>query len=414
MAGTDVAGAEKELRWPRSTPGRIAVLALVAVVCGVFLEVIPGRRGWFDVNIYYETVRSWQHGGRIYDYLRPGTGYGFTYPPFAAVCLAPLGLVGWHAALAIDLAATVLAGAAVLYWLVDPIARRRGWNRWYGFGLVGCLFAVLNPVRDTFSFGQINLMLMFLVFCDYRNLRRGSRFTGIGIGLATAIKLTPALFIAYLLVTRRRRETLTALGTLLGAVLVGFVAMPQQSRFFWTDALWNTDRIGSIPYISNQSLLGFTARVLPQAAEKPVWLVLTAAVLACWARRSRRAAAIGDQRAGFALTGLTCCLVSPITWVHHLVWMLPALLVLADAGLSSTDRARRRRLLAATAGIWVLLVSGLVWLWRYHWDGVGGLLGGNSYVLVALALLPGMPIGEGAERGLTPAQEAAAPAPARV
>jgi alpha-1,2-mannosyltransferase len=382
----------------RAVLNRAAVLLLTVAACTAFLVVIPGHRGWFDADIYYQTVHQWLHGGTIYDYRRPGTDYGFTYPPFAALCMVPAVLLRWPGAVAVDIGLSVLAVLALLHWLADPVIRRLGWHRWSGLGLLGCLFAILNPVRDTFSFGQINLLLMALVFADYRQLVRGSgRFAGIGIGLATAVKLTPGLFIGYLLITGRRRAGLTAAGTALAATLLGFLAAPGQSRYFWSEALWNTDRVGSLPYISNQSLLGMAARLVPGGGAKAVWLLLVLLVLALWARRCREAVRAGDQRSGFALTGLTCCLVSPVTWVHHLVWMTPALLVLADAGWSAADRARRLRLLTAAAAGCFLLVSGLVWLWRFHAGGLGGLLGGNSYLLLTLALLPGMPLRPGSD-----------------
>jgi alpha-1,2-mannosyltransferase len=92
-----------------------------------------------------------------------------------------------------------------------------------------------------------------------------------------------------------------------------------------------------------------------------------------------------DALTGFALTGVAACLVSPITWVHHLVWLLPALALLAEAGL--TDRRR----LAAAATAYVLLCSSLVWLWWYDPSGLDGLVGANAYVWVSLALLAGLP-----------------------
>jgi len=52
--------------------------------------VIPGKRGWFDVGVYYGTVHYWFGGGHLYDYVRPGSEYGFTYPPFAALCMIPM------------------------------------------------------------------------------------------------------------------------------------------------------------------------------------------------------------------------------------------------------------------------------------------------------------------------------------
>ncbi|WP_083977763.1 glycosyltransferase 87 family protein [Kitasatospora azatica] len=372
---------------------KATLLIVLGTAAGVFLAVIPGHRGWFDVGVYYGTVQHWMHGGELYDYQRPGTSYGFTYPPFAALCMLPMVLVGWHTAIAIATTLNALATAALLYWLVDPIARRQGWDRWFAFGLAACAFAVLNPVRDTFSFGQINLLLMALVFADCRQLARGrGRFAGIGIGLAAAIKLTPAVFIGYLLITRRRRAALLAAGTAVGATLLGQLAAPSASHFFWTDALWNTGRVGSLGYISNQSLQGMLARLAPSSPSRIAWAVAVLLVLGLWAHRARRAALRGDHPTGFALTGLASCLVSPITWVHHLVWTLPALLTLADAGLRAPGRVRRRLLLAGAGVGYLVLTSGLVWLWHDPTGGVGELLGANAYLLLTLALLVAVPL----------------------
>ncbi|PYC68624.1 hypothetical protein C7C46_29040 [Streptomyces tateyamensis] len=371
---------------------QIASLAVLAVLAGVFLAVIPGHRGWFDVGVYYGTVQHWTHGGNIYDYQRPGTGYGFTYPPFAALCMLPMALVGWHTAIAIATTLNVLATGALLYWLVDPIARRQGWNRGFAFGLAAVAFAVLNPVRDTFSFGQINLLLMAMVFADCRRLSRGGRFAGVGIGLAAAVKLTPAVFIGYLVITRRYRAALVAVGSALGATLLGQAVAPGASHFFWHQALWDTSRVGNLGYISNQSLQGMLARLAPNSPSKAVWAAAVLLVLTVWAHRARRADRCGDQWTGFALTGLASCLVSPITWVHHLVWALPALLALADGGLKATQPARRRLLLGGSAAVYVVLTSGLVWLWKGPPSGLGGFLGANSYLLLTVALLVAVPV----------------------
>ncbi|WP_371494326.1 glycosyltransferase 87 family protein [Kitasatospora sp. NBC_00374] len=393
-----------------ATGRRAVVLLALAGATGLFLAVIPGHRGWFDVGVYYGTVRHWTDGGPLYDYVHPNSTMGFTYPPFAAVCMLPMALVGWHTAVAISVVLSALAAAALLRWLVDPVARRMGWNRWFAFGVAGCLFGLLEPVRDTFSFGQVNLLLVALVLADWRLLagarggaapgredgdagRRRSRYAGIGIGLAAAFKLTPAVFILYLAVTRRRRAALVATGTAAAATLLGRMADPEASYAFWTDLLWHTDRVGSLGYVSNQSLQGMIVRLAPDLPGRAVWGLAVLCVLAVWGYRVHRAAAAGDEAGGFALTGLAACLISPITWVHHLVWALPALLLLAEAGLREpADSARRRRLLTAAVTGYVLLCSSVVWLWRFDTGGVGGLVGGSAYLWITLGLLLGLPI----------------------
>ncbi|GLW71831.1 membrane protein [Kitasatospora phosalacinea] len=379
-----------------TTTARITVLAVCVLATTLVLAVIPGHRGWFDAGVYYGAVHHWADTGQLYDYVRPGTGYGFTYPPFAAVCMLPMRLLGWHPAIAVGVALSAAATALLLHWTVDPIARRRGWCRWYAFGLAACLCGLTNPVRDTFSFGQVNLLLVALVFADRQladRLPASSRrrwLAGVGTGLAAAIKLTPALFVVHLLLTRRWRAAATAVATALGATGAGFLIAPEVSRQFWTATLWDTDRVGGFANMSNQSLQGLIARLGPQLPGRALWVAAALAVLALWAHRLRRAAAARDSLAAYSLTGLACCLVSPITWVHHLVWMLPALVVLADAALS---RPRHRRGWLTLCWVLQLVVSsGMVWLWHPDGRDPGTLLGGSAYALLTLGLLIAVPI----------------------
>jgi alpha-1,2-mannosyltransferase len=78
-------------------------------------------------------------------------------------------------------------------------------------------------------------------------------------------------------------------------------------------------------------------------------------------------------------------LVSPITWVHHLVWLLPALWLLFDRGLAM----RRWRLVSLAVGLYVLLCSRLVW----QLTGTGwASLPGSAYLYAAVVLLFALPL----------------------
>ncbi|WP_442818183.1 glycosyltransferase 87 family protein [Streptomyces sp. NBC_01727] len=343
------------------------LLRTVVPVVGAafFMVTVPYYRGWFDLNVYYGTVDDWiRHGGRIYDYLLPGTGYGFTYPPFAAVCMLPMLLVGHTGAVVGGVLLSAAASVLLLRGPLHELPLGRG-----GLVATACLFVMLEPVRDTFSLGQVNLLLMALVYADGG---RG-RFAGVGIGLATAFKLTPGIFIGYLLLTGRRRAAAVATGTALAATAIGVLAAPRASWVFWTRALWDTHRVGALDYVSNQSLQGALARL---GAARPVWVMAVLAVLVLWAYRVRRATAAGDDEAGMALTGLAACLVSPVTWVHHLVWAVPALALLVRYGHR-----------AVAVALYVVLCSSVVWLWRDDPSGVDGFLGGSTYVWICLGLL---------------------------
>lgn len=387
------------IKWPTSTRGRVLLVAGLATAVALFLATVPLHRDWFDLGVYYGTVEHWRDSGSIYDYLVPGTHYGFTYPPFAAVCMLPMTLVAWPGAVALSVLGNIAAGLVVLYWCAGALVRRQGWSGWYTFAVAFCLFALLEPVRDTFSFGQVNLLLLALVLTDAWLLSTGrARYAGLGIGLAAAIKLTPAVFIGYLLITRRWRAAATATGVAAAATLLALWIAPDASRVYWTEAMWNTDRVGSLAYVSNQSWQGVLARLsAPDDPSRAVWAIGVVVILAVWARRSTRAAAAGNELAGFALTGLTACLISPVTWVHHLVWVFPALAVLVTAGLDhDRDNPRRRRLLRRAAVIYVVLCSSVVWLWSWDATGIDGFIGSNTYVWISLGLLLTLPV-----RGVT-------------
>ncbi|MEV6815574.1 glycosyltransferase family 87 protein [Micromonospora sp. NPDC051296] len=375
--------------------GQVGAVIVLAVAVAAFLSVTAARHGFFDLQVYRGALVFWAHdGGHLYDYLRPATQYGFTYPPFAALVMLPMAYLSWHGAIVVSVAAGVVTGAVLIWWLLDPVSRRAGWTHWFAFAVALCLAAAFEPMRETINFGQVNTLLLFLVAVDLlRLLPGGSRWAGIGIGLATAIKLTPGIFIVYLLVTRRWRAAVTATGAATGATVLAAALFPDASREFWTTALWNTGRVGELAFISNQSLRGVVARLDPQHPSTLAWLVLVAATVALWAWRSRAAASAGDEAAGLALTGAVMCLVSPVTWVHHLVWLLPGFLLLVDNGMAAPPRSRRRRVLlvAVTVG-YGFLISRIVWAWEWDFAGVDGFLFSNTYVWISLALLAFLPV----------------------
>ncbi|MEU0944263.1 glycosyltransferase 87 family protein [Streptomyces canus] len=368
------------MRAPATDRGRLLLVLAAGTAVTVFTATVPLLRDFFDLRVYHGAVGTWvHHGGRLYDYRVPGTTYGFTYPPFAAVAMLPMALLDLRAAIAVGLVLNLAALAVVARLLTGRAWRRCGW---YGCALGACALALFEPLRDTFSFGQVNLLLLALVLVDAWLLATGrERWAGAGIGLAAAVKLTPALFIGLLLLARRGRAA--AVATVVALTATGFAALvaPDASRFYWTDAMWDTTRVGRLDYVSNQSLQGILARL--GEPDRAVWAVAVLLTLAVWAVRARRAVAAGDWAAAFALTGLTACLVSPITWVHHLVWLLPSFAVLVRTG--------HPRIAGA---LYAVLCTSVVWLWFDDASGIDGFLGSNLYTWITLGLLLRLPVGQ--------------------
>ena len=98
---------------------------------------------------------------------------------------------------------------------------------------VSALALLTEPVQQTLALGQVNLLLMLLVVADLLTpdaLRGRTRWWhGIGIGLAAGVKLTPLIFIPYLLLVRRYRQAATAAGVFAATVALGYAVLPRDS-----------------------------------------------------------------------------------------------------------------------------------------------------------------------------------------
>jgi len=304
--------------------------------------------------------------------------------------MVPMAYLPFWLVVVLASAATVLSTALVTWWLAGPIIRRSGWTPWFAGAVAVALALCFEPVRETFGFGQVNTLLLALVAGDVLfGVARGRKWAGVGIGLATAVKLTPGVFILYLLVSGRWRAAGTAIATAAAATLVAAGLYPDESREFWTAALWDTNRVGDLAYLSNQSLRGMLARLPLDTVEARVWLACVLATLAFWAWRVRAAARVGDHLGGLALTGLLGCLISPVTWVHHCVWLLPAIVRCVDAGLAP---GRDRRPLWLGAAAYLVLSSRLTWAWATGPRPPLAMIGSNLYVWFSVALLIWMPL----------------------
>ena len=290
--------------------------------------------------------------------------FEFVYPPFAALLFAPLAVAQGTTLVVVGLAVGVgLTGAVVALSLrglgtprpgaAGPGAAGAGRTVCLAAGATGLLLWC-EPVYQTVTFGQVNLLVAALVLVDVVR-RPAARTSGVFIGIAAGIKLTPLFFVAYLVVTRRFRAAAVACGAFLATVAVGAVLLPGDSRTFWSGAFADPARIGVPEHPGNQSLRGLIARgVGVGAAEQGVWLVGAAALAVLGLLVARRLSRRGAELGAVTVCGLTATAVSPCSWVHHWVWFAPLLILLAD-------RAVRRRSAVAWAALVGVAAVGSHW-----------------------------------------------------
>jgi alpha-1,2-mannosyltransferase len=404
--------------------------AVVLVVAGVGIAVAIStffqRYGLADLALNRAALRNWLEGLGLYAYRDPDTQLGAAMSPVAAFLLAPLAFLplrvaGWLTALA-GTAALLLS----LIALVGPVARRYGRRRWPAVFAAAALALTVEPVRASLGLGDLDLILFGLITADVVALRRGAwarsraawwpgrpasapprdrqpahllrqgwatgAWAGVGIGLATALAVGPALFIAYLAVTKQWRAAITAVVTASTLAAGALLAAPGETAAWFGDVLWRLDRTGGVDRITNQSLAGVLARMY-NSTSTPVllWFSFALLLVAVGMIRARSAHAEGDEIAAFTLIGLTGAIVGPVSDTHELIWVLPAMLILLDA--AARQRAAVRRPLVgrasryrgvgyAVAGALTFLLFVFAPVWTFF---------GNGYAFGLILLVNALP-----------------------
>jgi alpha-1,2-mannosyltransferase len=349
----------------------IATLVLAGLVAGALHGAFP------DLSVYRFGGRAVLDGLPIYRMDDPATGYPFTYPPFAAVAMVPLALVpAW-------VAAALWTGLSVGALAATVILVRRSLGRTTSGWLLAALVAgalALEPVWQNLSFGQINTILMLAVVLDL--LRPEDRWSGLLVGLAAGVKLTPLVFVVLLLLVGRRAAAARASLAFAATVALGFAVMPGSSAAYWSDGLLDAGRVGPPELAHNQSVSGAMTRLLDGPPPTLLWIVvagpLALGTLCLAAARWRR----GDAALAVCLAAVAMLLASPVSWSHHWVWAVPVAVVL-------WERSR----FAALAWIAVFVARPMLWPpWGHHreldWRALDQLVG-NAYVLAAMAVVGG-------------------------
>ncbi|SHH12118.1 glycosyltransferase 87 family protein [Streptoalloteichus hindustanus] len=378
-------------RFPPARPWPLLAPAITATVLAWSLAELPAALPFVDARVYAGGVRAWLAGEALYRVpipALPGTDFTlpFTYPPFALLPFVAL----FSSSVLLGVVLLTAAGLLALWGTLLLVARRTTPDEPTARGLAAALVGaslLFEPVSETLLFGQVNLLLLGVVAADC--LARSPRWPrGALVGVAAAVKLTPAVFVVFFLAHRQWRAAATAGLAFLGCTLVGWVMAPASSLDYWTRAVLDPSRVGTVAYVGNQSIRGVLERLgLSAATATPVWLLLSLAVGLVALRVVRRARAAGDDVTAFLTLCATTVLVSPISWSHHWVWTAPLALVLLRHALRTRDIASWW----TAAGVLVIVTT------SPHWETLAAQDRGSlswwqqplaaSYVLMALALL---------------------------
>jgi alpha-1,2-mannosyltransferase len=359
----------------------------------------------FDLGVYRDGGLIVRHAylfhsghlASLYELVSRTGRNPFSYPPFATAIFTVMSFISQ---LALQWGITVLSVVALVYaiWLtVGGMGLPKGHARTGAMLAASAAALWTQPVQSNLGLGQINLLLMAAIIWDLRpssaeltRIRVGSGaygpvagggffnaaspwWTGLATGVAAGIKLTPLIFIPYLVATRRFRQAGVAAAAFAVTVGIGFAVMPGASATYWQSGLLGraggTQNAGAgffFASASNQSLRGYLSRLLrdAQIAAAP-WLIsalltiVIGLVCATWVHRD------GCPMLGVLTCAITGLLVSPISWVHHWVWVGPWLAALGGMALLARDASWR---------IW-LGIAGLITLAFGNFPVIAGLTG---------------------------------------
>lgn len=374
------------------------VISIVFVLLCALVTVLVSRYPWspgsvlngyrVDLDVYQRGARRWLTGQNLFTPIHPAHSHSlpFLYPPLSAILFAPFALQPFGPA-SVEITLLSVFALACAVWVVLRSLRPLGSvaSRSLLLGALLPLALLFEPVRQTLGYGQINLLLMAMVTVDC--LARSPRWPrGLLVGLAAAIKLTPAAFVLFFLLRKDWRALALAGTSFVVSTGIGALLDWHDSLAYWTKIAYETNRI-NIGVVANQSITAVLMRLgLHSPVRGAVWLVLVAMVLVIAVLAIRRAVNGGHLALAMSLNGVFELLVSPISWSHHWVWSVPLVLSLVALG----RRSRAMLPLIAAAAATVLFTTAPQWRHPVPstWGFVGNLVG-NGYVYLGVALLLG-------------------------
>jgi hypothetical protein len=333
----------------------------VLSLTGFWLAQRAAHVSMLDLDVYRAEAWTVRNGADLYDMRATSALLPTTYPPFAALLFIPLTWMSTGVMRVVVNLTNLGLLVALVHLSLRLVGRRPARLPQAAVTLAVAALAVwCEPVWTTIRYGQINLLVAVLVLWDLTR-RAGNRWAGVGTGLAAGIKLTPALFAVFLaaagiaLAVRRLRSggggwnvhlrrAVVAGATFLGTVALAAVTLPHDSKRFWTEIIFATDRPGNGEDTANQSLRGILARALHTGAPASPWLLLTAVVAAAGLAVAVAALLAGEARLpyGRAWAAVSCAvtalMVSPVSWSHHWVWAIPMVLLLAAEAIRRHER----------------------------------------------------------------------------
>ncbi|HEX8373144.1 MAG TPA: glycosyltransferase 87 family protein, partial [Chthoniobacterales bacterium] len=354
---------------PNAVPSRVpknefSMRALLIIVCLFFYIPITWHYGWnlkpgasTDFPSYYHAAEYTfvqgitPFGPHVFDQLSADWSriiHPYLYPPPSLLAFWPLALLPYDAAFG---AFQVLSHLCFLgsVWLlltsINSFPRAFG-LRQIAIGLTAVYLFNFHPSLQTLGLGQVNHITFFFLCLALVAFRRSAApwMVALPLALAILLKTYPALLVIFLFSARRYKEVFLTCAIFAVFVGLSLVTLPAGVWTSWITEIMPRGGFANnsiAPALNwNQNINGFISRLFLEnpfvnspwtasALAKPLATILALFVagltfLTCWRfhRSDRSAQGSDDLIAAFLLM---IFLIAPLSWDHHLVYILPAI-----------------------------------------------------------------------------------------
>ncbi|WP_290714228.1 glycosyltransferase 87 family protein [Gordonia sp. UBA5067] len=353
----------------------VGVVVVAAIALLIQNAIVPFAKPFWglfdnqlDLGVYRAGAQTVLDGHRLYDAKLLGQ-MDYTYTPFSIIGFVPFAWMPMAVARVVWSAGILVALYLTIMISFRSLGRTATWPLRAVAAALVAVMMLLEPVRTTIWYGQINVFLMLVILAD---LLRGddARLRGAATGFTAGIKLTPMLFAVYLLIVRKTRPALGVVAGFVASVLIGFAILPSTSWEYWTSKLQDSNRVGTPQTPGNQSIRGFLANLWTTNTPSSAWWVLLAGLgLVLGMGAALVAHRAGQELLALSVVGMTSCAISPMAWGHHWVWFVPlAVFALNWAADSSRSIASRVALGLLSAGGFAAAFSWRTYLGYATWQ----------------------------------------------
>jgi alpha-1,2-mannosyltransferase len=330
-------------------------------------RLIEGRALYDRAASRAEAIRALGTGRQTSIFSTTNVFGRFVGSPVTALLHVPFLLVGHSAAITVFRALAFVGMVGAIVVTADALAPASR----FAAALVGVgALLVSFPLVNAIALGQgPQFVMLGIAATIWGTARRRWAIAGVGLGVATILKISPVILLVYLLVRGYRRVALWSGATM--AVLLGAAAVVGRP----TDVVvWVRDVVPVLsratPHVWNQSLVAWLARIFSRTnpltqPQLHGWyqlspVIAVVAIVGLW--RYRSGCPVDSIELG--LLTLVALLMGPLTWDHYTVWAIVPLVVFCDLRYW-VGRSRRESLvlLGALAVATTLLTVSLERVW---------------------------------------------------